>query len=320
MSGLRHVQPVVRGGYRAGFTLIELLVAATITVLIAGMLVGLIATTLAHWDRTTGALTAEAQARGVLDWLEQDLKGAWNRNDGNAWLVATIQPAVGASGVWENGAKPLAESLSPATPDLMNARFGIAGVWLRFFTNARITTGSLPAPPAAVSYQIVRRASLPPGSMAHYQLYRSEVAPAATLAAGYDLASPLYLTASDLTGSPGNLVRPDRQQVLGDNVIDFGVRLFAIVTDATSGTTTLRQIFPLDAGYLEYRVRNVPTALESLRPFPTVVEVLIRVLTPEGARAIAALEAGRTAGNWWTIAAAHSRVVIRRITVSAGAP
>jgi hypothetical protein len=61
--------------------------------------------------------------------------------------------------------------------------------------------------------------------------------------------------------------------------------------------------------------------------FPEVVDVMIRVLTDEGARLVAAFEAGRLqppAGvdpgdHWWTLAEAHSQVFTERIAV-AGRP
>jgi hypothetical protein len=57
--------------------------------------------------------------------------------------------------------------------------------------------------------------------------------------------------------------------------------------------------------------------------FPDVAEVMIRVLTDEGARLLAAYEAGRLqpptgtppGDYWWTLAEAHSDVAIRRITL-----
>ena len=129
----------------------------------AGVIVGLISTTLAHWNRTQGTLTTESQARLVLDRLEQDLQGAWYRDDGNVWLAATVQAESSASGIWVNGTKPVATSLNHAAANLADARFGLAGVWLRFFTT---TQGANPAAgdaaaPVAVSYQLIRRVPSP---------------------------------------------------------------------------------------------------------------------------------------------------------------
>jgi len=320
MSKPRALGRGLRPNPDAGFTLVELLVAATLTVLIAGVLVGLIANLLANWDRSGGVLTAENEARDVLDRIQLDLHGAWSREDGGTWLVATIQADASASGVWEGGGKPSAGSLNPAAVDLAAARFGLAGVWLRFFTVSQITQADgLPAP-VAVSYQIVRRAPTPVDSPAHYLLYRSEVASDQTMAAGYELGSAVYTTASEAAGEPGNLVRPGRRQVLADKVIDFGVRLYAYQPDPDSGSPMLRQVFPVGAADLEFRARSPRSPTEPRHLFPAVLEVLIRVLTAEGARRLSAFEAGQMTGDWWEIANEHSRVFVRRIQLKADLP
>jgi electron transfer flavoprotein alpha/beta subunit len=98
-------------------------------------------------------------------------------------------------------------------------------------------------------------------------------------------------------------------------VVDFGVRFYGYTTDAVTGDTQLRRIFPADASDLEFHVRSTAESVEA--NLPAVVEVLLRVLTPEGARRIAALEAGRTTGDWWEIAGANSKVFTRRVRVPA---
>jgi hypothetical protein len=292
---------------------VELLVAAAITVLIAGLLIGLVSTTLTNWNRTQGVLTTEKQARVALDWLERDLQGMSFRADAKAWLVATVQTDTSVSGVWVSGTKPVASSLNPAAPNLADARFGLAGVWLRFFTQPQLADASDPAGPVAVSYQIVRRSPTPAGSSCGYLLYRAEVTAPATLSSGYDLTAVDYTVVSDTVGEAGNVVRPGFAQVLADNVIDFGVRFYTDLPDAVSGVPTLQQIFPSEASGLEYRAQSPASPGDSSGRFPTVIDVFLRVLDEDGARQLAALEAGRISGDWWTIANAHSRVFVRRI-------
>ena len=190
-------KPALSGGSRAafaGFTLVELLVAAAIAVLIAGMLIGLTTTTLTSWTRTQGVLTTENQARAALDWLERDLQGACFRADGNAWLVATVQTDTGASGLWVNGTKPVVASLNHAAVNLADARFGLAGVWLRFFTQAQVAESRDLEGPVAVSYQIVRRSPTPAGSACRYLLYRAEVTASTTLGNSTNIPSPVFFT------------------------------------------------------------------------------------------------------------------------------
>ncbi len=299
-------------GHPRGFTLLELLVATAITVLIAATAVGLSASALSRWNRTQGRLTSEAQAREVLDRLEQDLQGILYRDDGQAWLMATVQAETSASGVWVNGSKPITASLHHTADPLADSRFGLAGVWLRFFT---ISQGA----PVAVSYQIIRRAVTPSSPSCQYLLYRSEVSPAATLAAGYNLTSSSYTTASATIGSPGNLVQPAHGQLLADNVIDFGVRFYSYLPESLAGALVLQPIFPRQTTDLEYSAQSL-AAMDSGHYPPAVADIFLRILTAEGARQITALESGRINGDWWSIAEANSRVFMRRIQLQAVRP
>ena len=57
--------------------------------------------------------------------------------------------------------------------------------------------------------------------------------------------------------------------------------------------------------------------------FPDTVDIMIRVLTGEGARLVAAYEAGRlrppggvsAADYWWVLAEAHSEVFVQRVSI-----
>jgi hypothetical protein len=296
------------------------MVASAVTALIAAVMLGLVLTTLGNWSRSQDSLVGGSQARQVLDQMAQDLEGAWYRDDGNTWLAATVQPGYGTSGAWVDGAKPPGASFDPTAPSLADARFGVAGVWLRFFTTRQggDPRTNDPAAPVAVAYQIIRRAATPGNTACHYLLYRSEASPSATLNAGYDLTSGNYTNASDITGSAGNIVSPDRRQAIADNVIDLGVRFYGYGAAAGSGDRPLIQLFPLDGSALEYRTRTPATTGGPAGRMPAVVDVMLRILTYEGARQLEALEAGRIAGDWWEIAQAHSQVFTRRVVIQCG--
>ena len=294
--------------------------AAAVTVLIAGIIVGLISNSLIRWSRAKSSLMADGQARQVFDHLGRDLPGAVSRGDGNAWLIATIQPESSASGVWVAGGKPAAASLNAAAPDLTEARFGLAGTWLRLITTQRNNnlTGE-PAGPVAVSYQLVRRPPTASAQNCCYLLYRAEASSTATIAAGYDLSAAAYTDGTDVRGSAGNIARPRVEQALAINVVDFGLRLYAYAAGPTAGTLTLRQVFPLNGADLEYRAQRLSPGDVSRRNAPAVVDIFLRMLTDEGARRIAALEAGQIDGDWWAIANANSKVFVHRFVLASDA-
>ncbi|MDD2765678.1 MAG: hypothetical protein PHE83_17080 [Opitutaceae bacterium] len=341
------------------FTVIELLVAAALTALLAALVLAAVSGLLNQWNRATGRLGAAAQARLVLDQLDQDLQGAILRTDGDVWLAVTVLPGTGLSGQWKPAAvaaqaKPgntHPRTLNLAAPLLEEARFGVAGVWLRYFTTKPDTNADAAelSAPVAVGWQIIRRnVTANSASPQRYLLFRAEVrrtrtpggAPG-TFEAGYNLdpaaepATP-YMNANGTAGDPGNLLRPPLGAAFADHVIDFGVRLFVREPGG------LRLIFPAQpaaenaapaGGVLS---AAAPPSLEtqhlacSVTPaagdyyrhaFPDVIDVMLRVLTEEGARTIAACESGRlqppggvAAGDyWWTLAEANSYVFTARI-------
>jgi prepilin-type N-terminal cleavage/methylation domain-containing protein len=322
---------------RSGFTLIELLVAAGITALLAGFIAVIVRNVSVVWTRSGNRLGADSQARIVLDQLQLDLQGALYRDDGKVWFAVDVLNSSngGSTGLWQIAArnpKPVGGmSLQMTQPNLANARFGTAGLWLRFFTSSRGTnTAATPATisaPVAVGYQIVRRftATNPANQNAAYLLHRAEARPGATgsggatrpgvFESGYDITSAAYTNSTAAnnngatTGDPRSIQVPgavrNLDSVIADNVIDFGVRCYVRDTSQPGG---LRLIFPANAnGGLSNATTT--TALRSQLPsstpttaenydhrflFPDVVDVMIRVLTEEGTALIANMERVQT--------------------------
>lgn len=327
-----------------GFTLLELLVAAGITALLAGFIIAIVGNVSRVWTRSSGRMSADAQARYVLDQLTLDLESACYRDDGRVWLAATVLANTGNSqGLWDvRGALPGA--LKPATaagtalayghPELTSAVFGQAGTWLRFFTAKRGANSSLEtvSAPVAVGWQIIRRSGTNPNSTdRRYFLHRAEVLPARTLEAGFDLSDDSPYAARTATGgntgalgTPRSIRAPQNPgTIIGENVVDFGVRFH--LRDA-SEPTGLRRVFPATNTMTTYAARAPANAPGTADAFPEVVDVMVRILTDEGARLIAAFEANpqrvtrpaavpNDAQYWWQLALAHSRVYTRRIVL-----
>ncbi len=361
---------------RRGFTLVELLVAASITALMAGFIAVIVRNISITWSRAGNRLGTDAQARIVLDQLQQDLQGALYRDDGNVWFAVDVLngSSGNATGLWQiapRNPKPtggvsldLAATRAQLRADergrLENARFGTAGVWLRFFTTSRGTNSTTNAAtisaPVAVGYQVVRRftATNAANTNTAYLLHRAEARPATAngrigvLEAGYNITSANYTTSTAttnngaITGDPRSIQVPGAARnldaVLADNVIDFGVRCYVRDPSVPGG---LRLIFPATAaGALTNaataRVRaTLPSATPpadwgTAQPFPDVVDVMVRILTDEGAALIARMESVQTPALtipakynnnaqewWWGVAQENSRVYTRRIVLNA---
>lgn len=316
-------------GRGAGFTLLELLVAAVITLLLSGLVLAVTANVLDLWRRTQGGLTATAEAKLALDLIERDLQAALFRSDGGTWLAVDLfddLAQLGARG-WFTTATRLKpgggvslrvwpQARADGVRHLADARFGLSGAGLRLIASTAESTGNESLSlPRVIAYQIARRpvtgalsASNP--APVRYTLFRSTAGSQATFTSGHDLGI--------LSAAPG------ASAALASNVVDFGLWLYVREADGR-----LRCVYP-EAGNssdLTHRASGLPGA-DGAR-MPAVADVMIRVLTEEGAAQLAALEAGRTsrpAGYatdgewWWGVVEAQSRVFIRRVEIKAEDP
>ncbi len=325
-----------------GFTVLELLVAATITLLLAGLTLAVSSGALDLWRRSQGAFTAATEAGVALDLLERDLQSAHWRPDGNTWFAVTVGNH--SSSLTNRGWRTAdAVRMKPATADslrvwpdpdaeghrnLAEARFGLTGAWLRFIA-ASAESAVEPALPRAIAYQIVRRpvrggiASANPAPV-RYTFYRSAVSGRNTFNLGYDITSSAYASRGNNPGAqraPSTIANPGSLDLLANNVIDFGLWLYA--KEPGGG---LRVIYPAHAGDMEHVGTGFSGAADDQR-MPAVVDVMLRVLTEEGALKLEAMESGRVerpahhesdAAWWWAVAETHSRVFVRRIELKGG--
>ena len=121
---------------------------------------------------------------------------------------------------------------------------------------------------------------------------------------------------------------------LAANIIDFGIRAY-ILEENSLGTSNLLQIFPdvnasTGGGNPPYQFMSTsnPDYLTASKPsklfaFPHVIDIMIRVLTSEGANALSAFEEGLIPTPsgftpdeyWWEIAEKNSEVYTRRVKV-----
>lgn len=323
------------------FTLLELLVAVTITLVLAGLMLRVTGSLLNLWRRSQAGHTQAITAKQVFDLLEQDFHSACYRRDNNRWLAADIIDSTGglanhgwliSPGVMKpaNGASllPLPPPEANGSRPLASARFGLSGVWLRFVATNVESGGSLPA---IVAYQMARRpvtgdpVTTNPAPV-RYSLYRAAISNAETFANGYDVTSANYASTSNSPSSAGstlyrtarNVMNPSHANLLASNVVDFGCWLYLRNPDGT-----LQRIYPSADGDLSHQAVGNSLALDSR--YPAVVDVMVRILTEEGASLLDAIESNRLSNRpptygtdatwWWAVVEANSRVFVRRIEI-----
>ncbi len=87
--------PRLRKLGKRGFTLIEIMVATVIMIILTGLVIQITSEVLKVWNRSTGKLSANAQARIAMDLLTQDLETAVFGNENMQWLRAEQDTLVG---------------------------------------------------------------------------------------------------------------------------------------------------------------------------------------------------------------------------------
>lgn len=317
----------------------------TITLVLAGLMLTVTTNILNLWRRSQAAHTQAVSAKQVLDLVERDLQSALYRRDANRWLAADIidTPAGLANHGWLTGPglmkpanggslRPLPPPDATGTSKLSEARFGLSGIWLRFVATNVESGGSLPT---AIAYQVVRRPvtgnplATNPASV-RYSLYRSAVGTDETFANGYDVTASAYGSTSNTPSSAlstayrqsRNVTNPSHANLLASNVVDFGCWLY--VRDPSGA---LVRIYPAVTGDLSHQAVGNSSSNDSR--FPEVADVMVRILSEEGATLIEAIETGRVARPanyatdaewWWGVVEANSAVFIRRVEIKGVAP
>lgn len=363
---------------KKGFTVLELIVAVAVTALLSGMLLLISTQVLDTKSRASAELERNQIAHFILDQMQEDLQCALFRNDDNVWMAIRFLNESGNSGSWLEASKNQfgknnldslriiasdwpTDSLKDEEIDGLGqgpfekSRFGVAGSWLRFFTQSPELDPNEKNHGAAraISYQIIRHGiTSSPTSRKVYHLFRSDVSAKNTFEAGYDLhpekgeggyggsASKISLDPLDpgTPRVPSTIIDPiisDGSDYpatsfsLATNVIDFGIRAYRLEKNSY-GTGNLIQIFPaididspgnflaeefLATSHQPYHTIADPT----FHTFPDVIDVMIRVLSRDGARLLESYENGEVPNteniSWWSIAEEHSKGYIRRIKI-----
>jgi len=74
------------------FTLIEIMVATVVMAILTGLVIQITSEVLKVWNRSSGKLTTNAEARIAMDFLTQDLETAFFRNNNMTWLESEQVP------------------------------------------------------------------------------------------------------------------------------------------------------------------------------------------------------------------------------------
>jgi type II secretory pathway pseudopilin PulG len=84
--------------HQSAFTLIEIMVATVVMIVLTGLVIQITSEVLKVWNRSSGKLSANAEARIAMDLLSQDLETAVFRNNGLRWLEAETKEIASVAG------------------------------------------------------------------------------------------------------------------------------------------------------------------------------------------------------------------------------
>lgn len=210
------------------FTLIEIMVATVIMVILSGLLIQISNEVLKLWNRSSGKLSAIAEARMAMDIIASDLESIIIRNDGYEWFRA------------EN--------------DILTKPAKSGTVALRFFsilknnqgTDSEKSRGDISA--IAYSLDYVNPVDGSYRGDKTFVLYRMEVDPETTYATLLEDENRIRLpNKRSTTWGTGNSIKGDNgENYLVSNIVDFSIE-FYVDDDGKRNTPTL---------YYERSIRN----------------------------------------------------------------
>lgn len=264
----------------AGFTLVEILVATAVLVLLAGLVVQITTRVLEVWSRSSGKLSANAEARVAMDLLTRDLEAAFFRNDGLQWLrVEAI--AEGTGGPYDGET-----------------------VALKFFTPALDRDG--PGELCAVAYRLAFKQAYENGPEV-YALYRSLARPDDTFndlmgrrADGSDpqlsldeATAPAFWNAASIEAE---------ENFLASNVVGFRIRVYE-----ESGLGPVNE--DADGNLIDYSFGGTGGSTVS----PRALEIVLTVVSDQALKLLENVD--RIPETATAIIREHGETYIRRVAL-----
>ena len=259
--------PLRRHRSRRGFTLIEIMVATAVMVVLVGLVIQITSQVLNVWNRSSGRLAANAEARIAMDLLTQDLETSVLRSNGQQWLRVEGPETTG--GPYDDQTVAL-HLFSPA---LDRPKEDNAG-------------NRIPGDIAAIAYRLKFKESYAGGEDV-YALYR-RIVDARTTFEDY-LGSPGATDSPQLalTGTTGNAdwsegTVTDNDNYLASNIVEFKVLFYA---EDNSGGSPAAELVNAEESGLSLKTGsfavggNADTVIT--RPL-LYAEIFLKVVSDEG--------------------------------------
>lgn len=275
---------------KRAFTLIEIMVATVIMVVLVGLVIQITSEVLKVWNRSSGKLSANAEARIAMDLLTQDLETAVFRSNGQQWLrVESPQ--------------------NPAGP------YNDQTVALKLFSPALDRDQSSPGDICAIAYRLSYRPAYTGATDSIYALYRSIAKPDDTfnllMGSLSDTSSPqLELNGQGFWDQAD--IEVDANYLAG-NIVDFKVILYeddgTSVPNPVNWNPSTSSLLPGDYAYGGTNATTVTNPL-------LYAEIRLTVLSDEGLRILENLN-GSGYADVNDVVREHGEIFTRRVNFPA---
>jgi len=267
------------------------MVATVIMVVLTGLVIQITSEVLKVWNRSSGKLSANADARIALELLTQDLETAVFRNNGQQWLRVESPTNVAA-----------------------DAPYASQTVSVKLFSPALDRDQSSPGDICGIAYRLEFKESYDNGPDV-YALYRAVARPDDTFndlmgSTSQGINSPQSELTSDAPGNPtfwsDDSIVSDGN-FLASNIVDFQVFIYEDtgVADPTPSNADANFDLTVDYAFGGTGGRNIPLLY---------ADIVLTILSDEG---IEILERGSLAGTGFAneddVISQHGEVFTRRV-------
>lgn len=285
---------------RSAFTLIEIMVATAVMVILVGLVIQITNEVLKVWNRSSGKLSANSEARLAMEFLTQDLETAVFRDNGMQWL--RVEGPIDAGDDYAD--KTVALNLF--APALDRPKTDAAG-------------GPIPGDICGIAYRLAFKEAYRGSDTKVYALYRNIVDSKTTFNQLMGSGNQETLTGGEW--SEGTVT--DESNYLVTNIVDFKVIVYyqstpsdsSIVAEyngAKSGNAweiTGNYIYGGNqfSGYDE----EIPAQVK-----PLYADIMLTMITDEGLEILQNMAAGRSGTGYddaKDVVREHGQKFIRRV-------
>ena len=285
---------------RSAFTLIEIMAATAVMVILIGLVIQITNEVLKVWNRSSGKLSANSEARLAMELLTQDLETAVFRDNGMQWLRIEKVDDVGDS--YDN--KTVALKLFAPALDRP-----------KFEKDDDGNTVPIPGDICGIAYRLAFKEAYTNGPKI-YALYRNIVDSRTTF--------------NDLMGDPAQKVLTtgqwsestvtDDSNYLVTNIVDFKVIVYHLNSSAAvvpfNGIIS-GDLWQVTQSYI-YGGTNA-SLISNAQVKPLYADIILTMITDEGLEILQNIEAGRSGtgyDNAADVVREHGQNFVRRVQFS----